>query len=152
MTNDFKNSVIEAYSQVINEDHSDFLSSVLAKFSNVNIGNLKIKVFTESDLEIFKIEKIIVVETPIKIKKKRKPHSLPIDGKRCMARTWGGDGTVNCVDGKWICGYQCKRTKKEGTDYCGIHNKQIIKKKCLTHGRIDEDVPHDHYEKYKTNE
>ena len=149
MTTDFKNSIIEAYAEVINDDFKLFISSIVSKFSQVNVGNLKIKLFDEKDLSPYSLEKIIIVETPIKIKKKRKKHSIPLSDNRCMARTWGGAESVKFIDGNWMCGLQCKRNKLKDIDYCGIHNKQIIKNKCLTHGRIDEEVPHDHYDKYK---
>ena len=149
MTNDFRNSVIQAYTKVLTDDHKLFISSIIAKFSTVNIGKLKVKLFDKEDLAKYKLEKMIIIETPIKIKKKGKKHTIAIDQNRCMARTWGGSHSVKFIEGKWICGNQCKRNRQNETEYCGIHNNLIIKNNCLTHGRIDEEVPHDHFDKYK---
>jgi hypothetical protein len=81
------------------------------------------------------------------VTRKREPI---IDCLRCMARSWGGRESVyfNEKTQNWNYGNQCKNSKLKNKDYCKIHQKLVISK-GLTHGRIDEDVPHCHYLKYK---
>ena len=71
--------------------------------------------------------------------------------KQCKARCWGGKHTVkyNPITKKWTYGTQCMRNSINNSDYCLTHHKLSLKKNGLPHGRFNENVPHDHYLKYK---
>ena len=88
----------------------------------------------------FKINEITILES--KVKQTRKSSEIPIN--RCEGRIWANGKTIKEND-KWIFGEQCKRKHKPDEKYCGIHLRN------LGHGNFFEDVPHDHFEKYKVN-
>ena len=71
--------------------------------------------------------------------------------KQCKARCWGGKHSVkyNPITKKWTYGTQCMRNSINNSDYCLTHHKLSLKKNGLPHGRFNENVPHDHYLKYK---
>ena len=71
--------------------------------------------------------------------------------KRCKARCWGGKHSVkyNPITKKWSFGTQCMRNSINNSHYCLTHHKLSLKKNGLKHGIFNQDVPHDHYLKYK---
>ena len=49
----------------------------------------------------------------------------------------------------WTYGTQCKR-QSNNSQYCSIHLRQLnTDYSSLTHGRVDQEPPHQHYDKYR---
>ena len=90
----------------------------------------------------FELKTINIIET--RPKSSRKSSEIPEDIYRCQGRIWA-KGQVYNENGNWIYGSQCKRKHKPNEKYCGIHMRS------LTHGNYFEDVPHDHFDKFKFN-
>ena len=157
--------------EVLKKDHDNFLESLVLKYGN--IGN-----FTKNDLiEQFPFETVdVILEKEKKTYKARNTDNTQrrqiekkYSNNRCQARCWGGDPkkitynkstktwslgnlvSYNETTKKWTYGFQCKNVViEEDTQYCGTHLNQINSKwGYLSQGRIDEDPPHPHYEKYK---
>ena len=68
----------------------------------------------------------------------------PRQDERCCARTWSDPPLVlyDVDSKKWILGEQCTRKQKRN-GLCGIHMRN------LPHGRINEEPPHNKFERYK---
>ena len=138
-------SIVTAINNTIIDDHNKFLNSIFLKYGQ--LGNFSLQYLHDK----YKIQNIIIPEPKINNKKKIVRKKTIIEPRfRCMARCWGGEKYVHLdtITKEWSLGYQCKRKKINNLDYCGIHQLEIDKG-YLTHGRIDGDVPHPHYEKYK---
>ena len=151
------------------QEHYNLLYSIYKKYGS--IGN-----FTFKDLLIkFPFKDINIYQShnhQTKKKRKvvinRKKNKLPFQNDRCMARCWGQGPykvsfdketniwsvgtyvTYNPSTDIWTYGTQCKRHRKQ-SQYCATHLKQFnnFEYSKLTHGRIDQYPPHQHYEKYK---
>ena len=142
-------SIVKSINDTLLEDHQKFLKSIYLKYGEV--GNFSLEYLEEK----YRIENILIIPNQIQnsIPKTKKiiRRIKNIDRRfRCMARCWGGEQSVKYdnINNTWSYGYQCKRRKQSDIDYCGIHQSEIDKG-YLTHGRIDGDVPHPHYNKYK---
>ena len=124
---------------IINDDLNNILDIIIEKYGHNNNSITKQQLINEFPLQSI----IIIKEFKQKISKS---HTIPIE-KRCLARTWGGKESVKYdeINNKWNCGEQCKRTAFKNSEFCKIHIKS------LTHGKITEEPPHFHYEKYKKN-
>ena len=134
--------ILESFINVIKDDYDKFLESIYKKYGN--IGG-----FTIDELkEKYKLEKLILIN---KSKKKIIKHKKANQSIRCKARTWGGKESVKFCKktNKWYYGEQCTRTCYNNHEYCKTHYKQTLTNYGLTHGRIDQEPPHNHYLKYK---
>jgi hypothetical protein len=135
------NTLVYSFNKIIIDDHNNFLKHIYQKYG-------KLGGFTLEQLyDRYHIDSIL-------LRPDNKSTSIPNTPEpeyRCMARCWGGSEFVKYDKHtkKWSYGYQCHRTKLNDTNYCGIHLREIINNKHLTHGRIDSSVPHPHYNKYK---
>lgn len=59
--------------------------------------------------------------------KKQNNGRVANDINRCHARVWGDSNHLiyRLADGRTVYGYQCKRTKSEGSQYCAKHNRKL---------------------------
>jgi len=138
-------SIVNSINHTLLEDHQKFLKSIYLKYGD--IGEFTLEYLKEK----YKIDNILVVPNSNRKSKKTIRKLTELEPRyRCMARCWGGEESVkyDYNTNTWTCGYQCKRKKQSGLDYCGIHQNEIDNG-YLTHGRIDGEVPHPHYDKYK---
>ena len=146
-------SIVKSINETLIDDHQKFLKSIYIKYGE--LGNFSLEYLENK----YRINNILIVPNQnqnqnlnyIPKNKKIIKTIKNIDRRfRCMARCWGGEKSVKYDhnDNTWSYGHQCKRRKQTDIDYCGIHQAEIDKG-YLTHGRIDGDVPHPHYNKYK---
>ena len=138
-------SIVDSINKTLLEDHKRFLKSIYLKYGE--LGGFTMDYLNEK----YKIDNILIIPNSNNKPKKQIRKLKEVDMRyRCMARCWGGETSVkyDSITNTWSYGYQCKRTKQIGLDYCGIHQAEI-EKGYLTHGRIDGEVPHPHYDKYK---
>ena len=131
----------EIINEIINDDYNKFLNNIYTKFEK------DIPISSDIFINNYSLNKLIFV--PEKPKKKYNKKKIS-QSDRCMARTWGGKGSVkyDSINKLWNYGYQCSR-KKNNCDYCTLHYQQTLRPSGLSHGRIDGPVPHNHYLKYK---
>ena len=146
------------------QEHYNLLYTIYLKYGS--LGN-----FTFQDLlKEFPFQNINIYQSPsnkkqFTIKKNKKQHKIP--NNRCMARCWGSgsykvshDPTTNIWSigdyisyqpdsNLWTYGTQCKR-QSNNSQYCSIHLRQLnTDYSSLTHGRVDQEPPHQHYDKYR---
>lgn len=139
-------TIVYAFNKTIIDEHNLFLEQLFHKYGT--LGN-----FTILDLyDKYHINNIIINPIPKSntIKKPSntiKKQSNTINYNNCTARCWGGKEYVHydSISNKWLYGYQCTNKKYSKSDYCKLHLNQST----LTHGRIDQEPPHPHYNKYK---
>jgi hypothetical protein len=139
-SNDF---LTQAFLLTISNDYNKFITSLYLKYGENNN-------FTLDDLyKKYPLDKIIF-NSPKKVIISRK-HKNATESNRCAARCWGGYESVkyNKSNKTWNFGHRCPRNKSNDKDYCLVHYNQIIKNRELSHGRIDEEPPHNHYRKYQ---
>jgi hypothetical protein len=138
------NLLLYTLNMTIIEDHNKFLDYLF------NLYGKEFNFTREELYNRYHINEIYLKEKINKERKKRKPAVIPELKDRCMARCWGGESSVtyNSDTNHWSFGVQCKRRHLSDGEFCGIHKKEIDNG-YLTHGRIDEPVPHRHYEKFK---
>ena len=138
--------IIESINKIILEDHHKFLKSIYLKYGELGEFSL------EYSQEKYKIDNILVIPNKNPKPKKKVNRKIKIldPRHRCMARCWGGEKYVkyDSSNKEWSYGYQCHRKKLPNFDFCGLHQNEIDNG-YLTHGRIDGEVPHLHYNKYK---
>lgn len=141
-------TIVYAFNKTIIDEHNLFLEHIYHKYGK--LGN-----FTIHDLyDKYHINNILIKHH---LQTTNKPNPKPINNNntisntinhnKCMARCWGGKDFVkfDSKSNKWFYGYQCNNKKYNNSQYCKIHLKQTN----LTHGRIDQQPPHPHYNKYK---
>lgn len=137
-------TIVYAFNKTIIDDHNLFLEHIYLKYG-------KLGDFTIHDLyEKYHINNILITPPPtVKPKSNNiiKKQSNNINYNKCMARCWGGKDYVKYDSNlnKWLYGYQCTNQKYTNSPYCKIH----LRHTTLTHGRIDQEPPHPHYNKYK---
>jgi hypothetical protein len=122
-----------SFEAVIREDHDNILNIVNDRYGDI----------IDTDLtKEFPFSQINILPTPIKIT--NKPHRIPTEN-RCEGRIWGTKTSVYYDEKtkQWNTGSQCKRKAQPDNLYCKIHIKS------LTHGNINKDPHHNHFEKYK---
>ena len=150
---------------VIKQHHYNLLYSIYLKYGD--LGN-----FTFNDLlHKFNFKQINIYQNH-KIKKKgtisiNRKITIPNHNNRCVARCWGSGSykvtkdpdtniwsigsyiSYNVSTNKWTYGTRCKRNTNNSS-YCSLHIKQLDKLDSnLTHGRYDQEPPHQHYDKYR---
>lgn len=152
------------------QEHYNLLYSIYIKYGkigNFSFKDLLIK-FPFKDINIYQSNSHKPTQNKKKIIINRKKNKLPTQNHRCMARCWGQGPykvsfdkttniwsvgtyvTFNPTTNQWTYGTQCKKHRKE-SQYCYTHLKQFnnFEYSKLTHGRIDQEPPHQHYDKYK---
>jgi hypothetical protein len=139
---DFVNSLNNSLLINIKKDYNNLFHSIVFKYGHLN-PELTIESL-QKKYEINKIYSLDISNNNTNITQ-HKNHKIPIDNKRCLGRVWNNGKVTLNTNGNLIFGDQCKRTKQDESDFCGIHNKS------LTHGRIDLDPPHKHFEKFIKN-
>ena len=133
--------------KVLNE-HLEKIHSLWGDKYNLSIDNLR-ESYNDDWIHIHieklenKKQKRLIQKVQEEEYKKNVENSIK-DEDRCRARIWNDPPLVyyDKENHKWIIGERCKRKSKDG-HLCGIHLKS------LPHGTIDEEPPHNRFEKYK---
>lgn len=156
----FQATIVQSIVDSVKQDHYNFLYTIFHKFGH--IGNFSfqdlLKQYPFKQINLYKIDSINSIIQP----------KIQIINNQCMARCWGQGSYKIQFDrennkwyigsyityypntNKWLYGTQCKRNANNNSQYCGIHLNQLNSDSfCLTHGRIDQEPPHPHYDKYR---
>ena len=160
-----QNTIVQSIIDNIKQDHYNLLYTIYHKYGTIGKFTFKelLILYPFKHINLYQIQKLDSNYTKI-----NQINQITKSNQQCMSRCWGNGSykikfdqenniwsigsyiTYYQNNNTWIYGTQCKRTSINKSQYCGIHLKQLdTEYSALTHGRIDLDPPHHHYDKYR---